>query len=60
MQHTLTNGRTPQEHYDLLDQVLTDLLRAAGATATDQLMAHLIVYERTLRSALGLPIEING
>jgi hypothetical protein len=54
---------TPQEHYDVLDRALTDVLRAsraAGDAVTDRLMDTLVIYERALRVALGLPVEVNS
>lgn len=60
MQHHFVNGRTPEEHYAILDDLLTNVLVAAGATATDQLMDQLVVYERCLRVALGMRVEVNG
>ena len=52
--------RTPQEHYKVLDEALTNLLRASKAQVSQEMMGHLIVFDRCLRSALGLPIEMDG
>jgi hypothetical protein len=50
---------TPQDHYDVLDGYLTDLLEAAGVdVGGEEVLACLISYNRYLKIALGLPVEV--
>lgn len=53
------NLLSPQETYDVLDVTLTDLLEKAGAdVGNEECMRVLISYNRVLRIALGLPVEV--
>lgn len=54
-----TEGETPQDHYEVLDGYLTDLLDAAGVEVEGEVLKHLLVYNRRLRIALGLPVEVG-
>lgn len=63
MQRPLDRPMTAQERYDMLDEAMTNVLRAAGAagaTATDALMDQVVIYERCVRVALGMPIETTS
>lgn len=51
------HGLTPEDHYDVLDEVLTMILNSSGATIGQEQMVLLSDYNRLLRSALGLPVE---
>ena len=56
----LRSTKSPAEHYEIIDEALTNVLRAAGAIASEQLLDHLFVYDRCLRIALGLPVKVNA
>ncbi|MFC6621985.1 hypothetical protein [Novosphingobium panipatense] len=50
---------TAQERYDMIDEALTNVLRAGKVEVTDQFMYHMQVYERCVRAALDLPSSAN-
>ena len=54
------SNKTPNENYEMLDEALTNLLRASKAQVSDEMLAHLYVFERCIRVALRLPIELDG
>lgn len=51
------NGMTPEDHYEVLDEVLTMILSSSGATIGEEQFVLLSDYNRLLRNALGLPVE---
>lgn len=51
-------GLTPEDHYDILDAGLTDLLHSAGVDIGEEQLKLLIQYNRHLRIALGLPVDV--
>ena len=50
-------GMSAEDHYEVLDEVLTMILHSVGATIGDEQFVFLADYNRLLRSALGLPVE---
>lgn len=54
------SAKTPEEHYKVLDEALTNLLRASKAQVSQEMMGHILVFDRCLRAALGLPIEMDS
>ena len=60
MERIVHSKRTPDEHYKALDEALTNVLRASGAVISPRMLQHLEVYDRCLRVALGLPVEVDG
>lgn len=50
-------GMTPEDHYEVLDEVLTMILSSSGATIGEEQFVLLSDYNRLLRNALGLPVE---
>lgn len=46
-----------EDHYEVLDEVLTMILHSVGATIGDEQFVLLADYNRLLRNALGLPVE---
>lgn len=49
--------RSAEEKYAVMDQALTNVLRAAKATVSDNLVEYLVIYERCLKGVLGMPTE---
>lgn len=60
LHHPEVAPKTPEEHYRLLEQHFLYVLRAAKADVNDDMMAQIRVYDRCLRVALGLPVELDG
>jgi hypothetical protein len=60
MEQIVKTARTPEEHYASLDEALTNVLRAGKVQVSNEFMTQLMVYERCLRIALGMPVEVNG
>lgn len=58
MEKVISSSRTPEDHYEVLDVALTDILHTAGADVDDELLEKLMIYNRLLRIALGLPVEV--
>ena len=59
MQMIVNTGISAEDHYEILDLSLTQVLEAAGVTEiNDETMAQLIQFNRSLRIALGLPVEV--
>lgn len=58
MEKIIQSSRTPEDHYEVLDVALTDILHTAGADVDKALMEKLMIYNRLLRIALGLPVEV--
>lgn len=55
------NGLSPEENYEVLDVTLTEVLDAAGVNYDDEeFMRRLISYDRQLRIALGVPVEVDN
>ncbi len=52
--------KTPEEHYLTIEEALTNVLRACKADVNPAMMEQLVVYDRCLRVALGLPVELDG
>lgn len=50
-------GMSAEDHYEVLDEVLTMILHSVGATIGDEQFVLLADYNRLLRNALGLPVE---
>lgn len=50
-------GMSVEDHYEVLDEVLTMILHSVGATIGDEQFVLLADYNRLLRNALGLPVE---
>lgn len=59
MEEIIASDLSPQDEYEILDASLTDLLEKAGVDVGDEeVMKILISYNRQLRIALGLPVEV--
>ena len=59
MEKVVASSLSPEDHYEVLDAALTEVLATAGIDTIDgQLMESLIVFNRCLRIALGLPVEV--
>lgn len=59
MQMIVESGLTSEEHYEVLDVTLTDILDVAGVDVGDErVLSRLISYNRQLKIALGLPVEV--
>lgn len=53
------NGLSPEDTYEVLDVCLTEVLDAAGVNYDDEeVMRRLIQFDRQLRIALGVPVEV--
>lgn len=53
------SGLSPEDEYEILDVALTDLLGKAGVDVGDERILNLLAsYNRQLRIALGLPVEV--
>lgn len=50
-------GFTPEDHYEVLDATLTELLHSLDADIGEEQLKLLLVYNRRLRNALGLPVD---
>lgn len=57
MTKTNDGGLSAEDHYEVLDEVLTMILHSVGATIGDEQFMLLADYNRLLRNALGLPVE---
>lgn len=54
------NNLTPEETFEVLELALAEILRRSGAdTESEDLTARLVAYERQLRIALRLPVEVG-
>jgi hypothetical protein len=51
-------GLSAQAHYEILDAGMTGILEALQADVDEEVLRHLLVYNRCLRLALGLPVEV--
>ena len=51
-------GLSPDDHYEALDAQLTAVLSASGAVVGDEALRLLVAYNRRLRIAVGLPVEV--
>jgi hypothetical protein len=49
---------SPEDHYETLDLMLTELFQAAAVEYTEDVLTHLLAYDRRLQIALGLPVEV--
>lgn len=59
MLQIVERGLDPEDEYEILDVSLTEILQKAGVEEIDEeLMGLLISYNRQLRIALGLPVEV--
>jgi hypothetical protein len=59
MEQIVESGLTPEEHYEVLDVALTEVLDVAGVDVGDErVLSRLISYNRQLKIALGLPVEV--
>lgn len=59
MLKVIESGQEPEEHYDVLDITLTELLMKAGVNLDEEeIIVSLLAYNRRLRIALGLPVEV--
>ncbi len=58
MLKVLDNGLEPEETYEVLEAYLTDILQRSGAGVDDDVMGLLLSYDRTLKIALGIPVEV--
>lgn len=55
----IKSERTPEDHYDVLDAALSEVFDVAGVDVGDErVLARLISYNRLLKIALGLPVEV--
>jgi len=53
------NGLSPEDTYEVLDVSLTEVLDRAGVNYDDEeVMTRLISFDRQLRIALGVPVEV--
>lgn len=60
MEKVLETNLTPEDAYDVLDAGLTHILQLTGADLGDEeILSHLVSYNRQLRIALGLPVEVG-
>lgn len=59
MQKVIESGQEPEEHYEVIDIMLTELLEKAGVDFDDEeILVRLLAYNRRLRIALKLPVEV--
>lgn len=59
VQKIIETEQTPEDHYEVLDVTLTELLEKAGVDVDEEeIMVSLLAYNRRLRIALGLPVEV--
>lgn len=58
--HIVKNNKTPEEHYAILDEAMTNVLRAGKAQVSNDFMEQLYVYEHCVRVALGMPVDVDA
>ena len=59
MEEIVPNTLSPEDTYELLDVMLTDLLqRTSLDLGDDEILSLIVSYNRQLRIALGLPVEV--
>lgn len=58
MEKIVDLGLTPEDHYDVLDAYFTDILSKAGCDVDEEVLPLILAYNRHLRIALGLPVEV--
>lgn len=59
MQKVIDSELEPEDEYEVLDVGLTELLEKAGVDFNDEeIMVRLLAYNRRLRIALKLPVEV--
>lgn len=59
MLKVVKTGLNPEDEYEILDATLTDLLERAGVDVDEEeIIGLLLAYNRQLRIALGLPVEV--
>ena len=58
MEKIIDMGLSPEAHYRILDEGLTVILNAAEVDVDEEILTHLLAYNRHLRIALGLPVEV--
>lgn len=51
-------GFTPEDHYDTLDAMFTQIIHEADVDVGPEVLKLLIAYNRRLRVALGLPVDV--
>ena len=59
VQRVIDSELEPEDEYEVLDAGLTELLEKAGVDFNDEeIMVRLLAYNRRLRIALKLPVEV--
>ena len=58
MEKIVDNGLTPEETHEVLEVGLIHILQVSEAKVGDEVFALLASYDRRLRIALGLPVEV--
>lgn len=58
MEKIVKSECTPEDHYEILDVYLTDILQRSGAVIEGETIKILLQYDRHLKIALGLPVEV--
>lgn len=58
MEKVIETELGPEAFYEILDADLTEILQSAGVDVDDSLLEKLLDYNRYLRIALGLPVEV--
>ncbi|MBX7482840.1 hypothetical protein K3174_09860 [Qipengyuania sp. 6D47A] len=59
MLQVVETGLEPDDEYEILDAALTELLERAGVDVDEEeIIGLLLAYNRQLRIALGLPVEV--
>lgn len=59
MEKIIETGLEPEEEYEVLDAALTELLERAGVdVGEEEIIGLLLAYNRQLRIALKLPVEV--
>ena len=53
MEHIVQSALTAEDHYEVLDAYLTDILASSGADIGEEPLKLLVAYNRHLRIALG-------
>ncbi|MDE2412566.1 MAG: hypothetical protein KGM18_12405 [Sphingomonadales bacterium] len=61
MEKIVGNVLTPEQTYDVLDAYITDVFAALGVVAFEgEALANLLRFDRALRIALRLPVEVSN